>query len=303
MSIGQRVLEALRNHENERPRTRQVTLGPSDLGSCREYIRNVIAGSPRQGNDEWPTAAAVGTMVGDYVESVVGEEMGALTQVPVQTTLPNGLVVAGHADIVLVNENCLADVKTKAELDTVRKEGASLENLVQVSIYVLGLVQADVLAEGATASLLYIDRSGGTQDIYEIELSWEEIQHYIAVVVDRLDEVMTAQEHVDAGEPEWAHALRDKTPPFCFSPKVMCPFRDLCWKGSEWYPDEDIKDEEVVTNVQQFIAARSEHTAAEARRRSAREKLKGVEGLVTVEDGAWSVHWENERLYVTRVKS
>ena len=298
--LSDELLAALVEHENRRPRSQQMRLGPSELGGCREYIRNIMVGAPVQGNTEWATAAVVGTLLGDHLEGVAEEYLGALTQVPVTTTLPNGLVVSGTADIVLPERNALADLKSKVGLFDVRKEGPSLENCVQVSIYVLGLVQAGVLSEGASASLLYVDRSGVEQDIYEVTLDGERINYFIDVLMVRLDDVMTAQEHIDKGEVEWARALRDKTPPFCYSPRVMCPFRDLCWEGSEWNPDEVIEDPEVIEVVEQFVVAREQQEGWTQKRKELREKLRGVSGRTP---SGYSVNWATENtLYVTKVR-
>lgn len=288
-------------YENDKPRNQQVHLGPSELGGCREYIRNVLAGAPMQDNSEWPGAAVFGTLWGDYVESIVADKMGALTQVPVTTRLPNGITVSGTADMVWPERNLLADGKTKDRLATVRKDGASLENCIQVSIYVTGLVQMGVLTEGASAALLYCDRSGSEQVLFEVDLDWDEIQHYIQVVCDRLDDVLLAQEHIDAGEVEWARALRDKTPPFCYSERVMCPFRDLCWAGSEWVPDETIDDENVIATVARFVAARADVAEAMSRKEFYRGELVGVTGQTP--DG-YSVTWpgDGRALYVTKIR-
>lgn len=298
--LSDELLSALVAHENDRPRSQQLSLGPSELGGCREYIRNVMVGAPAQGNVEWPTAAVVGTLLGDLLESVAADRMGAQTQVPVTTTLPNGLVVSGTADMVFVERNALADAKSKVGLSDVRKEGPSLENCVQVSIYTLGLVQMGILSEGATASLLYVDRSGVEQQVYEVELDWDRIQYFIDVVVGRLDDVLNAQEHIDKGEVEFARALRDKTPPFCYSPRVMCPFRDLCWEGSEWVPDNTIQDPDVIAVVEQFVGVRDEYNAAGVRKSALREQLRGVSGKTP---SGYSVNWATENtLYVTKVK-
>jgi hypothetical protein len=299
--LADEVLAAMVAHENAKPRNQQIHLGPSELGGCREYIRNVLAGAPQQDNSEWPAAAVMGTLWGDYVEQVVADHLGAQTQVPVTTLLPNGIRVSGTADMVWPERNLLADGKTKDRLADVRKDGASLENCIQVSIYTLGLVQAGVLTEGATAVLLYCDRSGNEQVLFQIELDWEQIEHYIQVVCDRLDDVMLAQEHIDAGEVEWARALRDKTPPFCYSERVMCPFRDLCWQGSEWVPDETITDENVIATVARFVAARADVAEAVSRKEFYRKELVGVSGMTP--DG-YSVTWpgDGRALYVTKVR-
>jgi len=294
------LLAALVAHENARPRSQQLRLGPSELGGCREYIRNVMVGAPVQPNDEWPTAAVVGTLVGDHLETVAAEYLGAVTQVPITATLPNGLTVSGTADIVIPDRNQVADVKSKDGLAGVRRDGPSLENCAQVSIYALGLVQAGLLSEGATGSLLYVDRSGIEQTIYEVTLDWDRIMYFIDVVESRLDDVLTAQEHIDQGDVEYARALRDKTPPFCYSPRVMCPFRDLCWEGSEWVPHEQITDEETIRAVDEYVKVRDEANGADVRRRELREQLRGVSGVTP---SGYSVNWATPNtLYVTKVR-
>lgn len=304
MTLADRVLRALIDFENAKPRNQQLKLGPSELGSCREYVRNVMIGAPRQEADVWPTAAVVGTLMGEHVEDVLGNAWGVPTQVPVTATLPNGLQVSGHADIVLPEENAVVDIKTKDQLAGVEKEGALLDNCVQISVYALGLVQAGVLSEGATAHLLYIDRSGNQQYIHEVTLTWEEMVAYIDVCMDRLNDVIEAQEHIDNGEVEYARDLRDKTPPFCYSERVLCPFRDLCWKGSdsEWYPtNREITDPETVELVRSYAEVRDQQKAYESMRREKRERLVGVTGITP--DG-FVVTWpgDGRALYVTKVK-
>jgi len=298
--LSDELLDALVQHENARPRSQQIRLGPSELGYCREYIRNVMVGAPQQDNSEWPTAAVVGTLLGEHLEETAAEYLGALTQVPVTTSLPNGLLVSGHADMVFPDRNALADAKSKVGLSDIRKEGPSLEHLVQVSIYTLGLVQSGVLREGATAHLIYADRGGTEQVLYEVVLDWDRIEYFIQVCVDRLADVLDAQEHIDRGDVEWARALRDKTPPFCYSPRVMCPFRDLCWEGSEWAPADVIEDDDVIRTVAEFVTTRALYNAADESRRNLRERLRGVSGVTP--DG-YSVNWATENtLYVTKVR-
>jgi hypothetical protein len=262
-----------------------------------------MVGAPMQDSDVWPTAAVVGTLLGTHLETVAEEYMGALTEVPVTTTLPNGLKVSGHADIVLVDENAVVDAKSKDGLSTTRREGPSLENLIQISVYTLGLVQAGFLDEGATAHLIYVDRAGNEQELHEVELAWETILDFVDKCVERLDEVVQVQEMIDQGDVQYARTLRDKTPPFCYSPKVMCPFRDLCWKGSEWVPEEDITDEDTITAVELYDALRAEVKAATEAKDKVREKLIGVSGKTPSGLAVtWAGSEKRPMLYVTQVK-
>jgi hypothetical protein len=298
--LADRMLQALKDEENAKPRNLQMSLGPSELGGCREFIRNVMIDAPRQASDEWPAAAVVGTLLGDWIEHVAETRLGATTQRPITTMLPNGLMVSGTADMIFEEENMLADGKSKDGFAGVTRYGPSMENLIQVSIYVLGCIQNGYLKEGATAVLLYVDRSGNEQKLVEHVLSWADILQNIDLVVSRLNDVVEAQEHIDQGEVEWARALRDKTPPFCYSEKVMCPFRDLCWKGSEWVPDEEITDPFLIQSVARYVEARDLEKQAADLKRDMRDNLLGANGKTP--DG-WAVTWPGtgRALYVTKV--
>lgn len=302
--LKERILQALIDHENAKPRNQQVRLGPSELGGCREYMRNIMIGAPMQDSgDVWPTAAVMGTLMGTHMEAVLAERMGALTEVGVTTTLPNGIRVSGHADVVLPEYNAVVDAKTKDTLDAVLNDGASLDNRVQVSVYTLGLCQSGVLSDGATAHLIYVDRSGKQQFLHEEILEWDDILRHVDIAVDRMTDVLDAQEHIDRGEVEYARDLRDKTPPFCYNERVLCPFRDLCWKGSEWVPDTEITDPEVIATVERYVTVRDALKADDAMRREYRERLIGVTGVTP---SGWAVTWSGTEaspaLFVTKVK-
>lgn len=307
MGLADEILQAFKDHENSRPRSQQITLGPSEFGGCREYLRNVMVGSEKKPNDEWPAAAAVGTLFGDYAETIVGERLDAVTQVPVTTTLPNGITVSGHGDAVFPERNLVVDFKSKDGLESAQRGGPSLEHKIQLSIYMLGLTQAGILTEGATGHLIYGDRAGNQQFLHEEVITWEQSQAYIETCVSRIDDVLYAQEQIDAGDPTFSHQLRDKTPSFCFSKKVMCPFRDLCWQGSEWKPDEATDDPDAIEAVHDYVEARAEGQAAISRQKKARARLESLmaDGGMTPDGTSvvWSETGRGTSLYVTDVSS
>lgn len=323
--VAARYTRALAAYEASRPRAMQVTLGPSELGGCREYIRNVMVGTPGAPADVWPGAAAVGTLVGEYVERRAEEAFAAVTEQDVQTTIlippnvmdagaqPEPFVVAGHADIVEVENNAVLDVKSKDGLEGVREEGPSLENAIQISTYTVGLVQAGILEPGATATLLYIDRSGREQEAYALTFSWDEIQEYVAELGRRLRSVLDAQAAIDeTGDMEAAHNLRDKPPSYCFSEKVMCPFREACWKSphSEWAPtapEMQVEDPDLIALVERYADARDRQKGAKATQDALRAEIKAL-GLVGKQVGPYSVvlrptSYGGEALYVTKTKT
>jgi len=244
--LAHRLLDAVLADQGSRPRDQQREIGPSGLGGCREFIRATMAGDPMLESNTWKAEAWIGTVGGEALETIFERELGALTQQRITCVLPRtGLVVSGSSDLIWVEDNMLGDLKSKDGFETVKKEGPSLDNLIQVAIYVLGLVQRGVLTEGASARLVYWDRSGATKEFLVIVVEWEAILRFIEICEQRLEEVVEAQDALEAGDLSYRHRLRDKKPAYCMSPKVMCPFRQACWEGSEWWPTDKLEVTEV----------------------------------------------------------
>jgi hypothetical protein len=285
------LLDAVLEAQNERPRDRQQTIGPSGLGACRERIRATMVGDPGVDPVGWKLAAWVGTVGGDALEALFAERLGAIVQKPVLTVLPRTkLKVAGHTDAVFADKNVVTDLKSKDGFENLDRatETDIFENLVQISVYTLGLIQDGTLRPGASARLVYWDRSGNTPHFVVIPITHEGVMRYVDIAEQRLLEVIAAQDRLEAGDLEARHALRDKSPSYCFSQKVQCPFRYACWEGSEWMPDGKIEHQDDLANVAAYIEARQGKTDNEAVQKKLRDKLRGVQG--TTPDG-WVVSW------------
>jgi hypothetical protein len=238
--LEQELLSAVLAAQGRRPRDKQIELGPSGVGGCREYIRATMAGDPRLPEVEWKAEAWIGTIGGDALEEIFEQELGALVQQRITTTLPRtGLVVSGNSDLIFLKKNQLGDLKSKDGFESVLHDGPSLEHLIQVSVYVLG-----------------------------------------------------------QGDLTYRHFLRDKKPAYCASPKVMCPFRQACWGGSDWWPDGKIEDAELVAAAERVYAGRQMQKAGEELVRIAKAELDGINGTTPT---GLSVGWSGTRLNVTRV--
>lgn len=297
--LEQELLSAVLAAQGRRPRDRQIELGPSGVGGCREYIRATMAGDPRLPEVEWKAEAWIGTIGGDALEEIFEQELGALVQQRITTTLPRtGLVVSGNSDLIFLKKNQLGDLKSKDGFESVLHDGPSLEHLIQVSVYVLGLVQQGVLDKGASARLIYWDRSGTTKSFLAAVIEWDAILRFIDLCEQRLEQVVEAQEALDEGDLTYRHFLRDKKPAYCMSPKVMCPFRQACWGGSDWWPDGKIEDAELVAAAERVYAGRQMQKAGEELVRIAKAELDGINGTTST---GLSVGWSGTRLNVTRV--
>lgn len=300
-ALALELYAAMLADQEGQPRNRQVEIGPSGLGSCREYIRATMAGDPSVPEEGFKAAAWVGTVGGDYIEKVLAARLGARVQGRTTATLPRtGLKVSGSFDVCFVDRNILVDLKSKDGFAELRRSGPSLEHMVQVAVYVLGLVQEGVLTEGASARLAYWDRSGREPEFFLVlTFDWSALMAYIDVLEDRLSDVVWAQEQMEQGNLEARHDLRDKSPSWCFSPKVQCPFRYACWGGSEWQPNDVLAPEHDET-AGKYLAGRAIRDHGNEIMREARSELEGVAGTGEQHIVAWTN--DGKRLDVFRQK-
>lgn len=226
--VGGVIMRSVKAWEDAKPRTvqsQQRVLGMSDLGGCREFIRATIAGDPKDNDNRVSWPADIGTWVGDGVETAVTSHVsGASSQGRLTVTLPKtGIQVSGSTDIKF-DRHTLVDLKTKDGTDTVRTEGPSLGNRVQLSGYLVAGIQAGELDEDAVGVLVYLDRSGRDVKPWTFTITAQEARGYLEAADDRLMDVAKA---LQTGEV--ATYLRDMPESWCFH--THCPFYTACWEG------------------------------------------------------------------------
>lgn len=305
-SLGDGIHEAMVQYQNNAARTQQATarvLGMSDLGGCREFIRATVAGEPRDSKVNLKWAAAVGTAVGDWVENAI-EAMfpEAVTQetITLDLKVKDDLVVhiTGHLD-ARIGRTAIVDIKTKNGLAEVRRQGASWENLVQVSGYLVGSHQMGIVDDDASAHLVYLDRAGSDTIPHVVSIPMERALSILEANSERLQDVATA---LATGRT----APRDKPESWCFN--VGCPFYKLCWTGYE--PTDIIEHADELKAVEEFVEARAKVNEWTSIRLAKRAALKGIEGVTTGLDKEYVVRWsvtageraESEKLEVREVK-
>lgn len=263
--IGKKIMAAVGAYQNKAPRTLQATmrqLGVSELGGCREFIRASVSGDKKDPPKEvnWP--AYCGTAVGDFVEQAAKAELGADTQLEVTVTLPNsGIRVMGHTDIV---DDDLVDLKTRDGLEEVMRDGPKFKECVQVSGYLVALIEEGRLPETACAILVYLDRSGRTSDTWTFTINLRQARNYLLAADDRLADIAQA---ITTGVSQ-AH-LRDEPESWCFH--VKCPFYTACWDG--YQPDAHITDPQLIRAIQNYDYGRAQAKAGESLMRSAKALL------------------------------
>lgn len=300
--LGAWMLGLVKRHDDERPRSQQVTLGPSELGGCREYIRSFVENEPAQPETEFKAAAFVGTAVGAYIEAIFGELVDAITQLEIVANLTRtGVTIAGSADAIilpisldidnetvrlLVQGGMVVDFKTKNGLADVETEGSSLENIIQISVYLVGAVQMGVLPPTASGVLVYVDRAGTERRFVTTTVDYEEALRWVDLAEERLMDVQEVIARGSLEEDRWA--LRDKSPSRWCLP-VQCPYRENCWGGSDHLPTGKIEHPDEIDSVNRYVKAQADEKHALSRKAQARRELLEIRGITP--DGttvAWS---------------
>lgn len=324
--LEEQMLAAVIQDRNNQPRNRQLQVGPSSIGFCRELLRAGLFESETLAEPEthWATSAHIGSIVGEDLERIFSDALGAITQQRVTCTFPtSGLSVSGALDLAFLDGNQVSDLKSTDDIGGVlydlERDAAAIETLltlyregllyrkyietpdggyeltdtvvaklsklsyyVQLAIYVAGCLQAGILDPGATARIVYYDRSGQYQGFVAIVITAEQLEMFLEIAEHRMEQVANAQiayEATGANPAVIAH-LRDKTPSFCFSPKVQCARRMHCWAGSDWTAANQIAGAEIEAAVDRYEKGRSVEKVAVAMKKAAREELKGISGVL-----------------------
>lgn len=251
------------------PRTQQGirrVLGPSEVGGCREYIRATIAGDEKQSLDPLKWAAFCGTAVGDLLEQVAVARYaaeGAETQVEASCLLPlTGIRVTGHADVTFIDE--VWDFKSKDGLAEIRLNGPSFKEWVQISTYLVGLIQQGRLPETALGVLVYIDRSGADKNALPYQVDYATALNFLKAADERLMEVGSA-----LGSGYEQGYLRDMPESWCVN--VGCPFAWQCWAGYD--PTNDITHPVELEAIDLYVKGRDMQKEGKTLQDNAKQRL------------------------------
>lgn len=325
-ALEQAMLEAVVADRNDQPRNKQLQVGPSEVGGCRELLRAGIFESETLAEPEthWSTAAHVGTVMGADLERIFGRRLDALEQQRVTAMFQRlGVGISGSIDLLFIDRGHVTDLKSVNDMGGVlydlKRDVAAIDTLlgiwregllfeksietpdggyeltavmveklvklhyyVQVAIYVVGAIQLGILESDAEGRLVFYDRSGSYQEFVAMVIPAEWIAMFYEIGQRRIEQVVQAQEAYEGsgGNPAIIAHLRDKTPSFCFSPKVQCPRRMHCWAGSDWTAANQITDVEHVAAVDRYIVGRDMEKLGKGMKQAARDELKDIQGVL-----------------------
>lgn len=185
------------------PRSRQVSIGPSELGEecTRKLAYKLLDWEKVNVTSSGSWAAQVGTAIHAHLEAIFSgnEKYETETRVKIRGNL------AGTIDLFHAERNMVLDWKTKSPtgVKEKRSQGASKKEIIQVMTYAFGKVKEGVAVD--YVGLVFLPTGGQISDMY-IELH-QYNEQYVTDALARIDNVyeLLATIDVEANPAMWEH--------------------------------------------------------------------------------------------------
>lgn len=212
------------------PRSRQVSIGPSELGEecTRKLAYKLLDWEKVNVTASGSWAAQIGTAIHAYLEQIFSgdEKYQTETRVEIRAGLK------GTVDLFHNERNMVIDWKTKSPngVKEKRSQGASKKEIIQVMTYAYGKVKEGIKVD--YVGLVYLPTGGQISDMY-IELH-QYNEKYVTDALERIDKVyeLLSTIDVEANPAMWAHIPAEPSrmcmycpyfKPFSNDPSVACP--------------------------------------------------------------------------------
>lgn len=288
--VYQTIQNAAMGTERTKQQYEEYRLGVSNLGHCRQYAKLLIEQTPFT-DERDKTAAWVGTVLGDAIENQLAVEHPEwLFQHEVVFPIPSGGEVNAHPDIVVPasaateeHPQGVRDLKSKAELETVKRYGQTQQQRFQLHAYAAALIEEGILDPEKPIWLadIFFDRSakGGLDGF--VAKPYVIGEWYDPSVVMQIDQWV---EDVKYAVMQGQDASRDMPREWC---AAWCEFYRAC-RGEDTDAEGLITDPEVVAAVETYREASALESQAKRMKNSAQIVLNRVEGGST---GDFTIRW------------
>lgn len=249
-------------------------LGVSNLGHCREYARLMITQTPFS-NVVDKSAAFFGTVTSAPIEEQVKRDFPEfIIQDELVFELPSGGSILGHSDIIIPHwaatdemPQGIIDLKSKAELETIRKVGRSQQQQFQLDGYTEAARKKGYFDEDKPIlqSNVYYDRSGRDPQPYAVTTVFNP---------DGLHTIDQWVEDVKYAVIQGERASRDLPREFCAR---FCEYFDVC-RGNDTDAEGLIEDAEVIAATHVYMEGMEMEREGKKKKDRAKEVLQDVNG-------------------------
>jgi hypothetical protein len=167
--LKQKLIEIILWADKQNPRSRQVAIGPSEIGDqCDRRIGYRIAQAEPCNTDFDPWAAIVGTALHSWLDQAVQLWMSehGTKDWATETTLSMSEFVEGHSDLYSHEFQAVIDWKGAGPdvMRKLRRDGPSAGYMIQTHIYGYGFEQRGWPVK--KVALAFLPRAGWLKDMY-----------------------------------------------------------------------------------------------------------------------------------------
>jgi CRISPR/Cas system-associated exonuclease Cas4 (RecB family) len=160
MELKELLSKSLVGHDNTRPRSKQVAVGPSSIGDCRRKVYHILKQSPVTNPDTESLAAILGTFIHTGISESIKREDPFGDNFLIEHKVKAGNLV-GHIDLYIKDEGLVVDWKT-SKLKSLRYF-PSQQQKWQVQVY--GYLLEENGETPKQVALVCIPRDGNMADI------------------------------------------------------------------------------------------------------------------------------------------
>jgi len=276
MNLRDLLINALRNQDNQRARTDQTEVGPSELGGCRRKVWYRLNNRPVTNREEFKLAAMMGTAIHGSIEDAIKLIDPKGSKYVVETNVEyNGM--KAHIDLFIPSTGDVVDWKT------IKIKNLSyfptLQQRWQVQVYGY-LIDKSNTGVVRNVNLVAIARDGDERDVKIHSEPYDE-----KIALDALNWLAAIKESAIAPEPE-------RDPSYC---KLYCKYYDESGtvgctgiKKEIIINDQYIDNLEVDKNALKYLQLDTKIKELTAERDSMRSSLEGFTGQT---NSGISINW------------
>jgi len=186
-ALSQNLAEIITQAGIWTPRSKQVVIGPSEMGhECSRRLAYKLLDWPKAnelGSSNW--SAQVGSAIHQYLADIFRKIEGY--EVEQRVTIRGNLT--GTVDLFDINRGIVIDWKTTspAQMDRKRREGASAQYQTQIQLYGYGKAQTGVTVN--QVALAYLPTSGSIDEMH-IEL-FDYDESVALKALSRMDDIIS----------------------------------------------------------------------------------------------------------------
>jgi len=275
------AIKAYQDSSDRSVQSAEGRLGPSDIGFCRQKATLMTRGVAA--TDSVPMwAAFVGTAIHNETEAALKRmfptwQLGSIDNVTVTATLPSGVQISGHPDIIIPDQSTILDIKTVDGFEWVKREGTSTQHKYQRHLYALACIQQGIFPDdNVTVGNLYMDRSGK--------------QHEPICLTEPFNPALTQE--IDAWVTDVIYAVkhnedasRDIPAAVC---ERICSHYTACRGALETHDGGQlIDDPTLLSAIDMYVQGRDLENEGKRLKDAAKDHLTGINGTT----GTWDIRW------------